>query len=185
MPRAHSSQHLGVEIGPLGSGVMKLRVRVKRLLTVLGTLVPLLVLSACVSAPPLGNTSADLPGYGLISPEEAVLVLHAMSDQPDFVLLDIRMAPEVATGHIPGTDALDYYSPSFHDNLAELDQDVTYLIYCRTGRRTAQTRAEMMDLGFERVFELAGGIRAWESLGYPVCVGSLDSECVCSGELPY
>jgi len=161
-----------------------LRVRVKRSLIALWALVPLLVLSACVSAPPLGDTSVDLPDYGLVSVEEAVLILHAMSDQSDFVLLDIRMAPEVATGHIPGTDTLDFYSPSFHDNLAELDQDVTYLIYCRTGRRTAEVRSEMLELGFERIFELAGGIQAWVGLGYPVCVGSLTSEHVCREEIP-
>ena len=162
---------------------MKLRVRVKRSLTASGALVPLLVLSACLSAP-LGDTSVELPDYGLISPAEAALVLHSMSDQPDFVLLDIRMAPEIKAGHIPGTDALDFYSPSFHDNLAELDHDVTYLVYCRTGRRTAETRVEMIELGFERIYELAGGIQAWESLGYPVCVGSLDSNHVCKEEIP-
>ena len=111
-------------------------------------------------------------------------MLHTMRGQSDFVLLDIRTAPEIAESHISGAVALDFYSPTFQDNLAELERQITYLIYCRTGNRTGQTMATMTNLGFEKVFDLDGGIRAWTSRGLPVCAGSLDAEHSCSGELP-
>ena len=148
-------------------------------------LIPSLFLFGCLSTPPLDDTSdAAFPAYGLISPQQAVTVLNTMLGRPDFVLLDIRTAPEVAESHISGAVALDFYSPTFQDNLAEIEREITYLIYCRTGNRSGQTMALMEDLGFERVFDLDGGIRAWTNSGYAVCAGSLDAEHSCSGGLP-
>jgi phage shock protein E len=148
-------------------------------------LIPSLLLFGCLSTPPLDGTSDEaLPTYGLISPQQAVTVLNTMLGQPDFVLLDIRTAPEIAESHVSGAVALDFYSPTFQDNLAELEREITYLIYCRTGNRTGQTMVLMENLGFEQVFDLDGGIRAWTNRGYPVCAGSLDAEHSCSDELP-
>jgi rhodanese-related sulfurtransferase len=148
-------------------------------------LIPSLLLFGCLSAPPLDSTpDGAFPAYGLISPQQAVTVLNTMRGQPDFVLLDVRTAPETAESHISGTVGLDFYSPLFRDNLAQLEREITYLIYCRTGNRTGQTMALIADLGFEKTFDLDGGIRAWTDLGYPVCAGSLDAEHSCSGELP-
>lgn len=39
----------------------------------------------------------------------------------------------------------------------------------------------MAGMGFDRVYELAGGIRDWTALGYPVCVGALTPDHVCTG----
>jgi len=144
----------------------------------------LLALTGCYSTPSLANTDETFPDYGLISPQQAGTVLRALQGEPDFVLLDIRTSPEIAESHISGTVALDFYSPSFAENLAELERELTYLIYCRTGNRTGQTMAMMADLGFEKVFDLDGGIRAWTQRGYPVCQGKLDAEHTCTGELP-
>ena len=133
-----------------------------------------------VTEPDDGTT----PPYGLISPEDAVRVILASQDDPEFVLLDIRTAGEVADGQLSGAANLDFYSPTFRDELAQLDRDRVYLIYCRTGNRTGQTRTIMADLGFEKVYDLDGGIRVWQNLNYPVCVGSLGSTHTCHGEYP-
>jgi phage shock protein E len=162
---------------------LRVPLRIASAVSCLG-LAAVLLIGGCVSAPSLGSTDDTLPAYGLITPQEAMTVLHTMQGQPDFVLLDIRTAPEVEAGHIFGAAALDFYSPTFLENLAELDRNVTYLIYCRTGNRTSQTMILMAELGFEKVFDLDGGIRAWADLGYPVSRGSLDAERACSMALP-
>ena len=145
-----------------------------------------LALTGCVGTPPVVSEPDDgtPPPYGLISPEDAVRVILASQDDPSFVLLDIRTAGEVADGHLSGTANLDFYSPTFRDELAQLDRDRIYLIYCRTGNRTGQTRTIMAELGFKKVYDLDGGIRVWLNRNYPVCVGSLGSTHTCNGEYP-
>jgi len=49
--------------------------------------------------------------------------------------------------------------------MAELETDVPYLLYCRSGNRSGQTVELMTDLGFTDVAEVDGGIVAWEASG--------------------
>ena len=132
----------------------------------------------------LGSVGSELPVYGVISIEQAVDVILALQDDPEFVLLDIRTPAEVEAGHISGTASLDFYSATFRDDLATLDRDKIYLIYCRTANRTGQAYNLMGELGFKRIYDMGGGISQWIAAGYPVCVGHLDAEHSCSGGLP-
>jgi len=130
------------------------------------------------------HNSGQLPSYGLVTPREAATVIQTLRGNPDFVLLDIRTLAEVEAGHISGAVNLDFYSPTFEQGLEALDRDKTYLIYCRSGNRTGQARSMMLGLGFSKVYDLDGGINAWNNLSYPICLGALDAEHDCSGEYP-
>jgi rhodanese-related sulfurtransferase len=121
---------------------------------------------------------SDLPEYGPIDPADAAHVIEAFRDAPDFLLLDVRTPAEVAAGHLSGATNLDWSDPSFREIVGEWDRDKTYLIYCRTGHRSEQARAAMIDLGFAKLYEVAGGINAWAELGFPVCIGPLDERPV-------
>jgi rhodanese-related sulfurtransferase len=46
--------------------------------------------------------------------------------------------------------------------LEELDKDKTYFVYCLAGGRSAQACGIMKQLGFEKVYNLVGGISQWE-----------------------
>ena len=135
-----------------------------------------------------GGSSADeiatVASYGLVTPQQAAVIIAEQDGSEDLVLLDIRTDGEIEAAHIPGAVSLDFYSPTFRDDLARLDRELTYLIYCRTGNRTGQTYRVMQDLGFENVYDMDGGITHWINLGYPVCQGSLDAGHTCSGEFP-
>jgi rhodanese-related sulfurtransferase len=45
---------------------------------------------------------------------------------------------------------------------------VPYLLYCRSGNRSAQAREMMRGLGFAEVYEIDGGITAWTEAGLGV-----------------
>ena len=140
-----------------------------------------LALAGCLnptvtSIDPIGQT---LPDYGLISPEEAFAVIQAYQEDPDFVLLDIRTPAEVEAGHLPDAENLDFYDSAFRDDLAALDRNKIYLIYCRTANRTGQAWILMTELGFEKVYDLDGGIRLWNDMGYPICVGAIGKGHTC------
>lgn len=86
----------------------------------------------------------------------------------DAVLIDIRTPEEFASGHIEGAINIDFYSPSFRDELASLDKTTPYLIYCRSGSRTGETLNVMMSMTFREVYDLKGGINSWMRNDYDV-----------------
>ncbi|MCB9816901.1 rhodanese-like domain-containing protein [Candidatus Nomurabacteria bacterium] len=86
-------------------------------------------------------------------------------DNDAVVLLDIRTPEEYDGGHIEGAANIDFYAADFDTQLAKLDRDVSYAIYCRSGNRTGQTLSKMRKLGFTNVVDLTGGIVTWEQAG--------------------
>jgi phage shock protein E len=110
-----------------------------------------------------GGGSTSTATIETISPAEAA---GLVSEAPEgLVVLDVRTPAEFAGGHLAGAVNLDYQAAGFADRLAELDRAVPYVLYCRTGNRSAQVREMMRDLGFAEVHEIAGGIVAWAEAG--------------------
>ena len=85
-------------------------------------------------------------------------------------MLDVRTPEEFAEGHLDGAVLVDFYDADFADQLAELDPDVPYLVYCRSGNRSGQTLDVMEQLGFTSAVDVDGGIVAWQDAGLPVVV---------------
>jgi rhodanese-related sulfurtransferase len=86
-----------------------------------------------------------------------------------YTLIDVRTADEYSTGHIKSAIQNDYYqTQKFSDFLDSLDKKAKYLIYCRTGRRSANVLKLMQSKEFTNVADLAGGITAWSSAGFPI-----------------
>ncbi|MGI9646410.1 MAG: rhodanese-like domain-containing protein [Ilumatobacteraceae bacterium] len=112
------------------------------------------------------TTGGEATGLVTVSPEQGAATI---ADSPDgLVILDVRTPEEFADGHLEGAVLVDFYEPSFAEELAALDPTVPYVLYCRSGNRSGQTLAIMDDLGFEAVEDLGGGIVAWEAAGLPV-----------------
>ena len=122
--------------------------------------------AAAADAQPAALDAEPGTGIRLVAPADAAAILD---DAPTgLVVLDVRTADEFAGGHLAGATVLDFYADDFADRLAELDRDAPYLIYCRSGNRSGQTRALMDDLGFADVADVEGGILAWAGAGLPV-----------------
>ena len=111
------------------------------------------------------RSSATGVDFRRVSPDEAEALIRSNAGNSSFVILDIRTPGEYRDGHIPKAMLLDSYSPAFRENLAALDRNKAYFIYCRSASRTGRATAMMQELGFTKVFELRGGVRAWISSG--------------------
>lgn len=105
-----------------------------------------------------------------LSVEDAFDLVESLAGDPDFVILDVRTPGEFASGHLENAANVDFYSPDFLDQLDELDRRAIYLVYCRSGGRSGSAHDEMASLGFATVYNMLGGITAWEDAGYPVIV---------------
>ena len=102
-----------------------------------------------------------------ITAREAFDLVQDNEGNPEFVVLDVRTPEEFAEGHLENAVNIDFNADSFRDNLNRLDKGNTYLIYCRSGNRSAQALATMNDLDFGDVYDM-GGIIDWTAEGFPV-----------------
>ena len=84
------------------------------------------------------------------------------------VVLDVRTPKEFATSHIPGAVNIDWNGPDFEKKVGELDKRKTYLVHCAAGGRSAKASEKLTRLNFKSVYNLEGGMKAWEKAGKPV-----------------
>ena len=65
-------------------------------------------------------------------------------------LLDVRTPQEFAEGHIPGAINIDWKADGFLEAAkAALEAVRPVLVYCRSGRRSAEAAAAMEGIGFK------------------------------------
>ena len=104
----------------------------------------------------------------LDSVQEAAKLMETRRNDPEFVIMDVRTPDEFAAGHIAGARPLDFNAPDFADRVKELPRDKTYLVYCRSGNRSAKAVKLMQEAGFTNLIDLGGGMLDWEKAGLPV-----------------
>lgn len=81
------------------------------------------------------------------------------------VLLDVRTHEEFQSGHIPGALMIDYYDKDFAIRISTLDKAKTIYVYCRSGGRSGRAMKMLQEQGFDRLYNLDGGIKAWTVAG--------------------
>ena len=79
------------------------------------------------------------------------------------IILDVRTEEEFESGYIAGAKNLDIRGGAdFISSIEELDKSKAYFVYCRSGARSGQACQLMEQMGFEQVYNLEGGVLAWE-----------------------
>lgn len=82
--------------------------------------------------------------------------------QPGIVLLDVRTPEEYAAGHLPNAVLYDFNAGAFQRVLPTLDSNKTYLLYCRSAKRSDKAASLMKAAGFKQVLQLKNGIQGWK-----------------------
>jgi len=103
-----------------------------------------------------------------LSPKEASNLIEKHKGDSDFVILDIRTPEEYQSGHLQNAVRVDYYSKSFADEIGRLDKEKSYLVYCRSGNRSARSMDLFKKLQFQKIYHLSSGINSWMSEGLPL-----------------
>lgn len=86
----------------------------------------------------------------------------------DTVIIDVRTSSEFAAGHLEGALNIDVQSSDFDARISELPVDGQYIIYCRSGNRSASAISRMTELGFTNLANGGGLSQASEATGIPV-----------------
>jgi hydroxyacylglutathione hydrolase len=93
----------------------------------------------------------------------SALAQRLAGDEPP-KLLDVRTEQECAGGTIDG--AICVPLAHLRDSLPQLQPDEPLAVYCSSGYRSAIAASMLLNVGYERVSDLAGGISAWEAAAH-------------------
>ena len=111
--------------------------RTLALLAVLG------LLASCSSASGVTNLNAEQ--------------FLAKSQEMNVVVVDVRTAGEFSQGHLANAINIDVEAGLFDQEIATLDKNAIYAVYCRSGRRSGIASEKMAKAGFTSVFNLQQG----------------------------
>lgn len=79
-------------------------------------------------------------------------------------LVDVRTAGETSQGTIEGAiSEMDFLSGQFENKLNELDKDKPVVVYCASGRRSAQAAEILIKNDFKKVYNYTGGYSDWSN----------------------
>ena len=122
--------------------------KIKRLLPFI---LSLMLLSSCTTP------GSSVHSYRQISMDAAVKMIK---DEKNYIILDVRRPDEYAEGHIPGAINV----PNEEIGTAEIaklpNKSQLILVYCRSGRRSKEAAAKLVNLGYTNIVEF-GGILDW------------------------
>jgi rhodanese-related sulfurtransferase len=93
---------------------------------------------------------------------------NKMDTHANLCLIDVRETEEWQVAHIPG--AVHIPKDIITANIESTVTDKKYPIYlhCRGGVRSLYAAQCLMDMGYEEVYSVDGGIIEWAMFGYPV-----------------
>lgn len=107
---------------------------------------------------------AKLKGYNPVSPAQATQLIN----HNDAVIVDVREDKEYVTGHI--VNAIHIPQSGISKRLSELEKfkQQPVIISCRSGSRSAHVCGILKKNGFDQIYNLSGGIMAWQSASLPI-----------------
>jgi rhodanese-related sulfurtransferase len=108
------------------------------------------LVAALALALPLAACSGDA-GSADAEPEAATTSVAAAALADGRTPIDVRTPEEHDAGHVADDVLIDIQAADFDDRIAELDPDGEYVVYCRSGNRSAQAAARMEALGLDVV----------------------------------
>ena len=99
--------------------------------------------------------------YIKLNPYEAKELIDR---EKDLIIIDARTESEyLYEGKLENSINLDFLKPRiFKREIQKFDKNKNYLVYCAVGRVSKSACELMSDLGFKKIFELSGGLKAWQ-----------------------
>jgi len=82
------------------------------------------------------------------------------------IVLDVRTANEIAQGKIGEAQEIDFYNEGFLEEASKLPKDQPIYVYCAAGGRSSKAANMLVEQGFTKVYNLDGGIGAWNQNGF-------------------
>jgi rhodanese-related sulfurtransferase len=96
----------------------------------------------------------------------------AKMNSDDLVIIDVREPHEFILGHIE--NAINTPLGKLKEQLKTLEKykNKDILMVCQSGTRSAPACKTLINAGFEKIFNLDGGMQAWEDHKFPIKITS-------------
>ena len=114
-------------------------------------MVGVIALSSCTS-----EEQKEIGQYNKITPEKA----REMMDSESVLILDVRTYEEFKERRIEGALLIPDYEIQKRAEKELPDKDKLILVYCRSGRRSANAAMALINLGYTGIYDF-GGINSW------------------------
>ena len=99
---------------------------------------------------------------------EAVNFSAKIKSIPQATIIDVRSPEEYAGQHIENAVNIDWNGTTFESNIIKYDKSKPIFVYCMSGGRSKKAAERLAELGFNKIFELQGGIMKWNAAGLSV-----------------
>ena len=105
-----------------------------------------------------------IQGIRRVTPLDATQMIN----REEALVLDVRLEAEFKEGHI--LNSLHIPMKYLSEQTRKLDKHRSrpIITVCRTGQQSAGASAMLRKRGFERVYNLSGGILAWQNASLPL-----------------
>jgi len=126
-----------------------------------------ILITACNTGNKNGTTNNNTkPKAEILSAE---LFKQKMDRTNNKMVVDLRSHKELHhAGPIIGARNFDYNGGRLQLLIDNLNKDTAYFLYCASGGRSSKAGQELLNAGATKVYELDGGISAWQAAGYPL-----------------
>ncbi|AWI77363.1 sulfurtransferase [Parazoarcus communis] len=100
----------------------------------------------------------------LVSPTEATMLIN----REDAIVVDVRDQGEYGKGHIPNARHLPMAEIARRASELDKFKSRPIILCCATGARSGSALATLKKAGFEKLYNLRGGLIEWDKAGQPV-----------------
>jgi rhodanese-related sulfurtransferase len=99
-----------------------------------------------------------------IQPQTATTLIN----QEEGVVVDVRPMTDYSNGHI--INSINIPANGFKNQLSRLDKyrQKPVIVACRSGAQSSTACKQLRKAGFEKVYNLRGGILAWQNANLPI-----------------
>ncbi|MDA8768804.1 rhodanese-like domain-containing protein [Winogradskyella sp.] len=104
------------------------------------------------------NKKADSSDIKLVTADEMKQIIEL----EDVQVVDVRTASEFEAIRVKSAQNIDFNSPTFDKDIQKLDKSKPVVLYCKGGGRSAKCAKKLKDAGFEKIYDLEGGLSKWE-----------------------
>ncbi len=143
----------------------------KRTIVLFSLVLGAALLAACGSAGTPAESGDVVSGRQVSVPggaytDVSVAELQTMLQNKDFTFVNVHIP---FAGDIPGTD-LSIPFDEIEANLGQLpaDKGAKIVLYCRSGGMSSIAAKKLVELGYTNVWNLDGGLNAWQNAGLPL-----------------
>ena len=136
-------------------------------------LTSLFVLGINFSSCQTNQTSKQQSSGGKISVDEFEQKINSTKDGQ---VVDVRTPEEYTKGYVKGAKNINWNDAGFETEINKLDKSKAVFVYCLGGGRSAAATKKMKDLGFKEIYDMQGGMMAWNNAGKPVVNTNANTE---------